>query len=231
MLQAMSPPLSLTAQAFRDLASVRLHARATEGLQPMTASDQVLPPSDFDLNPAAFADWRGGDAPRPAAVLVPIVARDDLTVLLTQRTDHLPAHAGQISFPGGKPHPEDDGPLATALREAQEEIGLQPEAVTPLGFLDTYRTGTGYAVTPVVALVAPTISLSLNNDEVADAFEVPLAFLMDPANHRIEARTLSGRSRHFYAMPYGDRYIWGATAGILRNMQVRLFEPLPGLLT
>lgn len=183
----------------------------------------MRPPSDFDLNPSAFIDWSGHLAARPAAVLVPVVVRDDLFVLLTERTPHLAAHAGQIAFPGGKPDPGDSGPVETALREAQEEIGLDRRFVEPLGFLDDYRTGTGFAVTPVVALVGPGFTLEPNTDEVASVFEVPLAFLMNPANHRIDARTLGGRDRHFYAMPFGERYIWGATAGIIRNMHDKLF--------
>jgi 8-oxo-dGTP pyrophosphatase MutT (NUDIX family) len=207
-------------EPFRALAAARLNPAP-----PAVAAtaETVAKPSDFDLNPSAFRDWQGASPARPAAVLVPIVARSELTVLLTQRTSHLPAHAGQISFPGGKPHPEDPGPLITALRETEEEIGLGRAFVEPMGFLDTYRTGTGFAVTPVVGLVNPGFTISPNADEVADVFEVPLAFLMDPANHHIHAHTIGGRDRRFYAMPYGTRYIWGATAGILRNMHDKLF--------
>jgi len=216
------PAATLAPDAFRALAAERLNREPPATPRPAIP---VPPPSDFDLNPAAFADWRGDAPPRPAAVLVPVVARDDLTVLLTLRTPHLPAHAGQIAFPGGKPDPEDAGPLVTALREAEEEIGLARAFVDPLGFLDTYRTGTGFAVTPVVALVRPGFEVRPNTEEVADVFEVPLAFLMDPANHVIHAHMLGGRDRRFYAMPYGERYIWGATAGILRNLHDRLFAP------
>lgn len=214
------------AHAFRRLAASRLNVspRDVEGTN--HASDAVRPPSDFDLNPAAFADWEGGAPARPAAVLVPVVARDVLTVLLTRRTANLPAHAGQIAFPGGKPDADDTGPIVTALREAEEEIGLDRGHVDPIGFLDTYRTGTGFAVTPVVALVHTGFRIAPNAEEVAEVFEVPLAFLMDPANHQIHAHTLGGRDRRFYAMPYGDRYIWGATAGILRNMHDLLFSPI-----
>mgnify|MGYP001806732444 CR=1 FL=1 len=208
--------------AFRAAAATRLLASPT--LPSATPVAPVPPPSDFDLNPSAFAEWNGPAPVRPAAVLVPIVARDGLTVLLTERTPHLAAHAGQIAFPGGKPDPGDTGPIDTALREAEEEIGIPRSCVEPLGFLDVYRTGTGFAVTPVVALIRPDFALTLNANEVAAAFEVPLAFLMDPANHRIDARTLGGRDRRFYAMPYGERYIWGATAGILRNMHDKLFS-------
>lgn len=207
--------------AFRHLAEARLFREPKPA--PEDPSAPIAPPSDFDLNPDAFADWSAASPPRQAAVLVPLVARAQLTVLLTERTSHLKAHAGQIAFPGGKPDPGDLGPLDTALREAEEEIGLTRAHAEPIGYLDLYRTGTGFSVTPVVALIDPAFVPALNVHEVAAVFEVPLAFLMNPANHRIDARTLGGRDRRFYAMPYGDRYIWGATAGILRNLHDKLF--------
>lgn len=212
-------------ETFRTLAESRLHA------VPQTLPDHVglvHSPGDFDLNPSALAEWPGGAAVRPAAVLVPVVVRDDLRVLLTQRTSHLAAHAGEIAFPGGKPDPADTGPVDTALREAEEEIGLARSHVEPIGFLDVYRTGSGFAVTPVVALVHPGFAVVPNANEVAAIFEVPLAFFMDPANHRIDTHTLNGRDRRFYAMPFGERYIWGMTAGILRNMHDKLFGSPPG---
>lgn len=187
-------------------------------------------PSDFDLNPDYLTKSQGSEpladalqAARPAAVLIPAIARPVLTLLLTQRTEHLTAHAGQIAFPGGKAEPYDADPLATALREAREEIGLDPGFVEPLGALDTYLTGTGFRITPVIALVAPDAPLTLDRNEVADTFEVPLPFLMDPANYQRHTRMIGGRERHFFAVPFGDRFIWGATAGILRNMHQRLF--------
>jgi 8-oxo-dGTP pyrophosphatase MutT (NUDIX family) len=180
-------------------------------------------PSDFDLNPGAEAELGPPDEPIPAAVLVPVIARDPLSLLLTQRTGGLAAHAGQIAFPGGKVDPRDRGALGAALREAEEEIGLEPALVEPLGCLDIYRTVTGFAITPVVALVQPGFTLSLNQREVAEAFEVPLPFLMDGANHQKHSRVYRGHARQYYAMPYGERYIWGATAGILKNMHERLF--------
>jgi 8-oxo-dGTP pyrophosphatase MutT (NUDIX family) len=188
---------------------------------PETDAPAPSGPSDFDLNPELRPHALAG---QPAAVLVPVIARRDVTLLFTQRTDHLTAHAGQIAFPGGKMDDGDDGPIATALREAHEEIGLDPALVEPLGLLDPYRTGTGYLITPVVALVEPGFTLSLNRDEVVDAFEVPLTFLMDTRNHQTHGRVIAGRERRFHAMPYGERFIWGATAGILKNMHERLFR-------
>lgn len=189
------------------------------------AEPPVLPgqrdgPSDFDLDPGT----RPAEVPplRPAAVLVPVVPGAGLNVLLTQRTAHLTAHAGQIAFPGGKIEPSDDGPVAAALREAEEEIGLRPEFVEPLGFVEPYETGTGFIITPVVAHVAPGFSLAPDPQEVAGVFEVPLAFLLDERNHRIETRQWRGAERRYYAIPHEDRYIWGATAGIIRALWRRL---------
>ncbi len=224
MPQMLSALAHMTALEFRELAGERLaNAHST---WPKIESDwPPTGPSDFDLNPDAVTEWNGRSAARPASVLVPVLARSPLTVLLTRRADDLPAHPGQIAFPGGKPHPGDAGPVATALREAEEEIGLSQHVIEPLGTLDTYRTGTGFVVTPIVAIVPPDITLRPDPREVADVFEVPLEFLMNPGNHLVEARELAGRQRRFYAMGYGDYYIWGATAGILRNMHEKLFRP------
>jgi 8-oxo-dGTP pyrophosphatase MutT (NUDIX family) len=145
-------------------------------------------------------------------------------VILTERAECLSAHAGQIAFPGGRIELSDAGPLAAALREAHEEIALEPAFVEPLGYLEPYRTGTGFCITPAVALIRPGFSLSPDPNEVADIFEVPLAFLMSEANHRIDSRIWRGAERRFYAMPYGERYIWGATAGIIRTLYRRLFR-------
>ena len=210
---------TLSPVQFRKFAAAALLA---EPATPAGAGEPIVAPSDYDLNPEALSEPRHGRSQRPAAVLVPIIARPELTLLFTQRTDHLNSHAGQISFPGGKIDETDGGPLATALREAEEEIGLDRALVEPLGFLDAYTTGTGYRITPVVALVEPGFTLALNRNEVADTFEVPLSFLMDEANWRSDTRILAGRERRFYAIPYGERYIWGATAGILKNMHTRL---------
>ncbi|NWG46400.1 MAG: CoA pyrophosphatase, partial [Alphaproteobacteria bacterium] len=132
------------------------------------------------------------------------------------------SHAGQVSFPGGRIEPRDESPLAAALREAEEEVGLAPHLVTPLGVLGLLETGTGYLIHPVVGVVTGAFTLSLDPGEVADAFEVPLAFLMDQANHELRSGVWKGQTRHYYAMPYGERFIWGATAAILRELSDRL---------
>ncbi len=174
------------------------------------------------VTPIATGDghlWRPSEELRPAAVLVPFVRREaGLTILLTQRTDHLYDHAGQISFPGGRSEAHDDSPAATALRETFEEIGLPHSHVEVLGLLPEYTTVTGYRVTPVAGLVSSPPTLSLDAFEVAEAFEVPLRFFLDPANHQRNTLQFQGRTRHYYAMPYEQRYIWGATAGMLMNL-------------
>ena len=162
---------------------------------------------------------------RQAAVLVPLVRRPGgLTVLLTRRTDHLNDHAGQISFPGGRTDPEDADAVATALREAHEEVGLAADEIEVIGVLPTYTTVTAYEVTPVIALLDPPRALALDAFEVAEVFEVPLAFLMDPANHRRHAFEFQGLARQFLSMPWGadangePYFVWGATAAMLRNL-------------
>jgi 8-oxo-dGTP pyrophosphatase MutT (NUDIX family) len=221
---AVSGDLRFTEAGFRSLASLRLGDEATDAVfDPRTG--RAWGRGDWDLNPELMADFAVMPPARPAAVLVGIVAREELTVLLTQRTSTLPTHAGQIAFPGGKVEPGDDSPVEAALREAAEEIGLDRGFVEPLGFLDGYRTGTGFSVAPVVAIIRPGFELKPDPSEVAEVFEVPLAFLMDEANHQRHTREWRGRDRHYYAMPYGERYIWGATAGMLKNLHQRLFCP------
>ena len=155
----------------------------------------------------------------PASVLVPIVTHGaGLTILFTQRTAHLRAHSGQVSFPGGRAEPDDASPEFTALRETREEIGLAPERVEVLARMPEYLTRTGFRVTPVIGLVAPPLALVPDSREVADVFEVPLAFLLDPANHKRETRPIGDRTVTFYVLQYGNRRIWGATAGMLVNL-------------
>jgi 8-oxo-dGTP pyrophosphatase MutT (NUDIX family) len=163
--------------------------------------------------------------PKPAAVLVPVVMRKEPTLLLTERSTALRQHSGQIAFPGGRVDATDESVLAAAYREAEEEIGLESRFISPLGYLDAYLSTTNYLVIPVVAQVSPSYTLSLNPHEVADAFEVPLSFLMDPARHELHSREWKGRIRRYYAMPYEGRYIWGVTAGIIRNLYERLHTP------
>lgn len=158
----------------------------------------------------------------PAAVLVPIVAADTPRLLLTTRTSTMRNHAGQVAFPGGRIDSSDDGPVAAALREAQEEVGLWPHSVEILGLSDPYRTGTGYEVRPVVGLVPPALDLRLNPDEVADAFEVPLDYALDPRNHLLREAEWMGRMRRYYVIEWNERVIWGATAGMLVNLSARL---------
>lgn len=180
---------------------------------------------DFDLNPSLKGRIRRKYSGRAASVLVPLVDRaDDMTVLLTRRTEHLPDHAGQVAFPGGAREAGDKNAIDTALRETEEEIGLDRERVHIAGALDLYETSTGYHVAPIVGLVTPGFELAIDPHEVAAAFEVPLGFLLDPENHRIHSRVWLGRRRYFYAIPYGEHYIWGATAGMLIN----LYELLTG---
>ncbi len=162
-----------------------------------------------------------GRPPVPAAVLVPLVAHaGEPSLLLTLRTAHLHDHAGQVSFPGGRVDPEDSDAIATALRETEEEIGLARKHIEVIGSLPDYQTGTGFTVTPVVALVHPPFELAADTFEVAEIFEVPLSFLMNGANHELRSAEMPNRPgrRSFYAMPYGDYFIWGATAAMLRNL-------------
>lgn len=197
--------------------------RLTFDISPaLTDPDAPVLHGDHDLDPVirTIADIR---PIRPAAVLIPVVDHEDPTVLLTLRTAALPSHAGQVAFPGGKIDPEDETPVAAALREAEEEIGLDRKHVEPLGYLDLYLSGTGFRIVPTVARVAPGFALKLNPSEVDDVFEVPLAFLMGPENHQRHSREWRGMMRTYYAMPFGERYIWGVTAGILRNLYERLY--------
>jgi 8-oxo-dGTP pyrophosphatase MutT (NUDIX family) len=183
---------------------------------PGSAAEPALARGDHDLNPDLYVPGQGLTE---AAVLVPLVERDEeLTVLLTRRTDHLHDHAGQISFPGGRIDPGDVDPEAAALREAEEEVGLPPKNVRLLGRLDTYLVRTGFQVVPVVGLVKPPFTVKPDSFEVAEVFEVPLGFFMVPANKERHSRMFQGKERYFYVYPYEDYYIWGATAGMLGNL-------------
>lgn len=176
---------------------------------------------DHDLNPG----MRPPAQLRPAAVLVPVVDREDgLRILLTRRTDHLAAHAGQISFPGGGVEPEDENEMAAALRETEEEIGLPPERVEVVGRLDTYVTRSGFRIVPFVGMIRPPFTLRPDPYEVAEVFEVPLDIVLDPGNPERHSRTVQGTERYFYVFQHEDRFIWGATAGILVNFRQTLMS-------
>jgi 8-oxo-dGTP pyrophosphatase MutT (NUDIX family) len=184
------------------------------------AAFRIVLRGDRDLNPALNpAATPPSAALRPAAVLVPLVDHaGGMSVLLTQRTAHLSAHAGQISFPGGRIEEDDPDAVAAALRETEEEVGLPRDRVSVVGRLDTYVTGTGFEITPIVGIVAPPFALAIDPYEVAEAFEVPLAFILDPRNHQRIERAVGARRRCFFVLPYEGRNIWGATAGILVNL-------------
>jgi 8-oxo-dGTP pyrophosphatase MutT (NUDIX family) len=212
---------AFTAEDFQSRAALR--SRPLSDAPDLVSADPQSR-GDFDLNPDLPAPAPPPGGLRLAGVLVGVIDREPgATVILTLRSAHLPSHAGQIAFPGGRADSRDATIVETALREANEEIGLTPELVTPLGLLDGYRTRTGYRILPVLALVSPRYVPVPDPSEVAEIFEVPLAFLMSAGNHERHSREWQGQTRHFYAMPYRERYIWGATAGILRLMYERLY--------
>lgn len=218
----MNPTHTASAPAF-DISCVRERARR---LIPVDQDRDRRTPElgDFMLNPELSSALRA-KRPRDAAVLVPIVRRDpEVTVLLTRRTDHLAAHAGQIAFPGGKIDPDDDGPVGACLREAEEEISLPPQTVDLLGMGDPYVTGSGFRIFPVVGMIDPGLDLVPNPEEVAEIFEVPLSFLMRAENHHHGKRDWNGGQRRFYVMPYRRHYIWGVTAGIIRTLYDRMYS-------
>jgi 8-oxo-dGTP pyrophosphatase MutT (NUDIX family) len=211
----------LTASDFFSRARDRLTFDVPAGF----ADPKVIPPHDQpDADPAVIAAIAAVRPIRPAAVLVPIIEREQLSVLFTQRTAHLKDHAGQISFPGGKIDAGDASPTAAALREAEEEIALARSFVEPIGYLDIHMNPFGFRIVPVLARVRPGFALRLSLGEVDNAFEVPLAFLMTPQNHKRERREWNGLTLTLYAIPFGARTIWGATAGILRNLYERLYR-------
>jgi 8-oxo-dGTP pyrophosphatase MutT (NUDIX family) len=215
----MSSSVPISSQDFMTRALTQLlGAPAPEAFDP----DFMPPHGDHRL--ADMLAPVDGRLHRPAAVLIPVIARPDgATVLLTRRAEHLKDHAGQIAFPGGKMDASDAAPLDTALREAEEEIGLARRFVEPIGYLDPYLSSTGFRIMPVVAMIDPAHHLRIDPSEVESAFEVPLGFLMDPARHETHEREWRGMMRRYYAMPYGDYYIWGVTAGILRNLYEKVY--------
>jgi 8-oxo-dGTP pyrophosphatase MutT (NUDIX family) len=180
--------------------------------------------SDFELNPE-MAVLTKDEHKQPAAVLIPVIEEGfQASILFTQRTDEMPTHPGQISFPGGKMDAVDSNLVDTALREAHEEIGLEGRFIDTIGFLDDYVTSTGYRISPLVAVIRPGYTITPDNSEVADVFDVPLSFLMEPQNHEMHSREWRGTQRKYYAMPYENRFIWGATAGMLRNLYEWLYK-------
>jgi 8-oxo-dGTP pyrophosphatase MutT (NUDIX family) len=193
---------------------VRRSADSAAGLATLLPDNRSR--GDHDLNPDLYTP---AENLTPAAVLVPIVERaEGLTVLLTRRTDHLYDHAGQISFPGGRVDPGDAGPDFTALRETEEEIGVARRHIRLVGQLDTYVTRTGFEISPMVGLIRPPFDVKPDEFEVAEVFEVPLGFILDPGSRQRHSRVFRGTERHFYVFPFGDYYIWGATAGMLVNL-------------
>jgi len=215
-----SDPAAISSAEFFDRAHARLSFDVPAGL-----TDASLIPVSGDHGTDRMLEIIAREQPiRPAAVLVPVVDHPQPTVLLTQRAANLNDHAGQISFPGGKIDSTDASPVQTALREAEEEIDLQRQFVDPIGYLDLYGTSFGFRILPTVARVRPGFKLRLNQAEVDDVFEVPLTFLMNPANHQLHSKQFRGVERTYYAMPYEERYIWGATAGILRVLYDRIWK-------
>jgi len=210
---------AISSAEFFDRARARLSFEIPAGL-----TDPALIPESGDQGTDRMLAILAREQPiRPAAVLIAVIDHPEPTVLLTQRSAHLNDHAGQISFPGGKIEPTDVSPLDAALRETEEEVGLSREFIDPIGYLDLYGTSFGFRILPTVARVRPGFMLRISPAEVDDAFEVPLAFLMNPANHQLHSKEFRGLERFYYAMPYGERYIWGATAGILRVLYERIF--------
>ena len=200
----------------------RAEARLSLDIPHGDTHSPVLPHGDHSHD-AGSAGPRSAQALRPAAVLIGVVGRAEAGIIMTRRAAHLRDHSGQVALPGGKIDAADASPLAAALREAQEEISLDPALVSPIGYLEPYLTGTGFRVIPVLARVSPLFEPVIDQREVDAVFEAPLAFLMSPQNHRREAREWGGVLRHYYSMPWQDHHIWGATAGMIRALRERLY--------
>jgi 8-oxo-dGTP pyrophosphatase MutT (NUDIX family) len=212
-------PAVLSSAEFYDRARARLTFDVPPGL-----IDPNIIPETGDPGTDKMLEIMAREAPvRPAAVLIPIVDHEEPTVLLTQRSAHLKEHSGQVAFPGGKIDATDKSPLDAALREAEEEVGLDRSFIDPIGYLGVYGTGFGFRILPTLARVKPGFNLTINHSEVDDAFEVPLSFLMNPANHQLRSKEFRGMERTYYEMPFAERYIWGATAGILRILYERIY--------
>ena len=210
-------PLGFDAQGFRE----RAHSHNPD--HAFGAEPAHLGHGDHVLNPDLVSGLVGAKL-REAAVLVPVIdAGPDARVILTRRAVAMRKHSGQVAFPGGAVDPEDGSAEIAAMREAEEEIGLDRRFVEPVGRLPVYMTTTGFRITPVLAVVRPGFAITANPDEVDAVFETPLSFLMDPANHRRESRVWDDIERHYYVMPYGEHHIWGVTAGIIRTMYERLY--------
>jgi 8-oxo-dGTP pyrophosphatase MutT (NUDIX family) len=221
MLKTDADAANIGSTEFFDRARARLKFDIPPGLRDST----IIPVTGDQGNDRMLGIIAQERPIRPAAVLIAVVDHPQPTVLLTQRSAHLNDHAGQISFPGGKIDPTDASPLDAALREAKEEVGLDRSFVDPIGYLDLYGTSFGFRILPTVARVRPGFNLRVNRTEVDDAFEVPLSFLMNPANHQVHSKEFRGIERTYYAMPFAERYIWGATAGILRVLYERICKP------
>lgn len=219
MNERMTSAQTAATDDFFDRARARLKLEVPPALTDPSAQGAR---GDLDLNPEMWLR-AGVKATNPAAVLIPVIDRPEPTVLLTLRTTELASHAGQVAFPGGKIDPTDESPVAAALREAKEETGLASNLIEPIGYLDLYLTFSGFRILPTVARVNPDFTLSLNPREVVETFEVPLAFVMTPDNHQRKTRDWNGHQRDYYAIPFENRYIWGITAGILRNLYDRVY--------
>jgi 8-oxo-dGTP pyrophosphatase MutT (NUDIX family) len=220
----MAADIPISLRDFVARARERLSLRVPSHLNAPASLDELMHLQGDHRMAKDMAEVLADKPFRPAAVLVAVVARETPTFLLTQRAENLSTHSGQVAFPGGRIDPGDKDPADAAMREAMEEVGLAREFIVPLGYLDSYLSGTGFRIVPTVALVRPDFTLAINPAEVTEAFEVPFDFLMSPDNHQRHSREWKGILRNYYAMPYGERYIWGATAGMIRRLYERIYS-------